>query len=188
VVDGRCGIYARSVRLVLVSTLLAAASVAACTSGGAPEAGGAPSGSASRTAGGASAAASASPPSAPACRTDVTPRPLPRWARTGFSPPAQRVPYVLGDAGDIVAILWADHAPLTAPPRPDRNNKILWVSPYGGTLRIEATRTGSDRTVVRTVDGGPGPSVIDLPSPGCWSLDLRWGGHRDHLRLGYAPA
>jgi hypothetical protein len=98
------------------------------------------------------------------------------------------VPYVRSDAGDIVAILWADHDPLSAPPRTDRNNKILWVSPYGGTLRIEATLDGSRRTVVRTVEGGPGPSVVDLPAPGCWSFDLTWGGHHDHLRLGYASS
>lgn len=170
------------VSIFLATTALATTALSGCTSGGTSQA--------SRTGPGAGATAggSAGPTITPGCRTDFTPRRLPGWARTGFSPPTQPVPYVRSDGGDIVAILWADHDPLTAPPRPDRNNKILWVSPYGGTLRIEATRTGSDRTVVRTVDGGPGPSVIDLPSPGCWSLDLRWGGHRDHLRLGYAPA
>jgi hypothetical protein len=176
-------IYARTVRLVLVSALLATASLAACSSGGTPGAAGPPSAGAGR---GASSPAAA--PAGAGCGTDFTPRRLPVWARTGFTPPTQRVPYVLGDGGDIVAILWADHDPLSAPPRADRNNKILWASPYGGTLRIEATRSGSDQTVVRTVPGGPGPSIIDLPAPGCWSLDLTWGGHHDHLRLGYAPA
>jgi hypothetical protein len=171
-------------RLVLVSALLATASLAGCSSGGTPEPGGAPSPGTSTAPGGSSAAA----PAASGCTTDFTPRRLPTWARTGFTPPTQRIPYVLGDGGDIVAILWADHDPLSAPPRADRNNKILWASPYGGTLRIAATRSGSDQTVVRTVPGGPGPSIIDLPAPGCWSFDLTWGGHHDHLRLGYAPA
>jgi hypothetical protein len=171
-------------RLVLVSALLATAGLAACSSGGTPGAGG-PSSGGGGSSGPPSAAAGAA---AGGCRTDFTPRRLPVWARTGFSPPTQRVPYVLGDGGDIVAILWADHDPLSAPPRADRNNKILWASPYPGTLRIEAVRSGSAQRVVRTVQGGPGPSIIDLPAPGCWSFDLSWGGHHDHLQLGYAPA
>ena len=160
-VGGADRAYAPRMRRLLVAALLVTTSLAGCSSSGAPDVRG--------------------------CSTDFTPRRLPTWARTGFSPPTQRMPYVLGDRGDIVAILWADHDPLSAPPRADRNNKILWASPYGGTLRIEATRDGSSGTVVRTVDGGPGPSIIDLPEPGCWTFDLRWGGHHDRLRLGYAP-
>jgi len=170
-------------RLLLASTtvsaIVATTALTGCSAGGAPQA--------SRTTPAAGAATSpAAETSGHGCSRDVAPRPLPTWARAGFSPPTQPMPYVLGDDGDIVAILWADHDPLAAPPRQDRNNKILWASPYGGTLRIEATRDGSDRTVVRTVPGGPGPSIIDLPAPGCWSFDLTWGGHHDHLRLAYA--
>jgi hypothetical protein len=87
------------------------------------------------------------------------------------------MPYVLGDGGDIVAILWADHAPLVAPPATDRN-KILWVAQVssGGVprLRIPATLRGGHRTVRRTLEGGPGPSAIDMPAVGCWSFDLRY--------------
>jgi hypothetical protein len=97
------------------------------------------------------------------------------------------MPFVLSDSGDLVAILWSDHDPLSAPPRADRNNKILWVSrAFGAPLQIKATLTVSGQTATRTVDGGPGPSIIDLPAPGCWSLDLAWGDHHDHLRLEYA--
>jgi len=38
------------------------------------------------------------------------------------------MPYVMSNRGDIVAILWADHNPLHAPPLPNVSNKILWVS------------------------------------------------------------
>jgi hypothetical protein len=38
------------------------------------------------------------------------------------------MPYVMGDRGDIVAILWADYDPLHTPPQANINNKILWVS------------------------------------------------------------
>jgi hypothetical protein len=123
------------------------------------------------------------------CVVDYDPAPLPEWARTGFTPPDQAVPYVLGDEGDMVAILWATHHPLTAPPTADRNNKILWVArvgPADGPLEITATLASTGETVTRTVAPAPGPSGIDLPSAGCWSLDLTWGGHSDHLVLGYA--
>lgn len=123
------------------------------------------------------------------CRRDYTPRLLPSWARTGFSSSAPTMPYVMGDRGDIVAILWSEHDPLVVPPAADRNNKILWVGRVGaeGSLRIKAHLLGSDRSVTRTVDGGPGPSIIDLPTAGCWSLDLTWGTQHDHLQLEYAP-
>ncbi|KQW48612.1 hypothetical protein ASC77_07680 [Nocardioides sp. Root1257] len=122
------------------------------------------------------------------CRVDYDPAPLPEWARAGFTPPDQAVPHVLGDDGDMVAILWATHHPLEAPPAADENNKILWVARVGasdGPLEIRATL--GNRTVTRTVAPAPGPSGIDLPAAGCWSIDLRWGEHEDHLMLGYAP-
>jgi hypothetical protein len=34
--------------------------------------------------------------------------------------------------------------------------------------------------------GGPGPSIVNLPSPGCWKLTLRWSGRVDTLDLEYA--
>lgn len=124
-----------------------------------------------------------------ACRRDYTPRVLPAWATAGFSSPRPTMPYVLGDHGDIVAILWAEHDPLMVPTAQDRNNKILWVGRVAseGSLHIKAHLLGSDRTATRTVDGGPGPSIIDLPAAGCWSLDLTWGKQHDHLQLEYAP-
>lgn len=123
------------------------------------------------------------------CRLDHRPEPLPGWARSGFTPPDQPVPHVLGDRGDIVAVVWAEHHPLVAPPAADRSNKVLWVARVGaseGPLEIRATLPSTGQTVVRTVDGAPGPSTIDLPAPGCWALDLAWGEQRDHLVLGYA--
>jgi len=110
---------------------------------------------------------------------------LPEWARSGFSDPRPRMPYVLGDDGDIVAILFAQ--PLTSPPSADHNNKILWVSPDadGSSLHITATLQDGSTTVTRMVDGGPGPSIIDLPKSGCWHFDLQWAGSSDSLDLAY---
>jgi hypothetical protein len=99
------------------------------------------------------------------------------------------MPYVMGDRGDIVAILWSEHDPLVVPPAAERNNKILWVARVSsaGPLKMRARLTGSGASAARRVDGGPGPSVIDLPAPGCWSFDLTWGEQHDHVRLEYAP-
>lgn len=119
---------------------------------------------------------------------------LPTWARAGFNPPTTAMPYVLGARGDIVAVLWARHDPLVTPAPPGRNNKILWVprisSPVGANLQITARRliggTATGPVQQRTVTGGPGPSIIDMPAAGCWQFTLRWGGHTDTVDLPYA--
>ena len=99
------------------------------------------------------------------------------------------MPYVLGDHGNIVAILWADRDPLRSPPLANRSNKILWVAKaftaLPGPLRIMATLDGTGTTATRQVTGGPGPSIINLPHSGCWSFALSWGSARDHLDLRY---
>ena len=115
--------------------------------------------------------------------------PLPVWARAGFSPADMAMPHVMGEAGNIVAILWATRDALHSPPLPARGNKILWVSriPFVAPdpLIIRATLAGSTRTATVSVPGGPGPSTIDLPAPGCWTLHLSWSGHTDELQLRY---
>lgn len=115
--------------------------------------------------------------------------PLPVWARAGFSPADQPMPHVLGKAGNIVAILWASRNALHSPPLRDRNNEILWVSRLPltgpGPMVIKATLAGSSRTATVAVPGGPGPSIIDLPAYGCWTLHLSWPGHADALELRY---
>jgi hypothetical protein len=115
--------------------------------------------------------------------------PLPVWARAGFSPADQAMPHVMGEAGNIVAILWVTRDALHSPPLQGRGNKVLWVSriPFVAPdpLIIRATLAGSTRTATVSVPGGPGPSTIDLPAPGCWTLRLSWSGHTDELKLRY---
>ena len=94
------------------------------------------------------------------------------------------MPHVTGHSGRIVAILFGD--PLVAPPSPDRSNKILWVSrdPVQPLSDLRIRATDGARTVSRVVQGGPGPSLVDLPA-GCWHLSLRWSGRSDSLDLRY---
>jgi len=125
-----------------------------------------------------------------ACRSEVRIGVLPVWARAGFSEARPRMRYELGASGRIAAIPFGV---LNSPPAADHTNKILWVSRVStrpeSSLRILAQRmTGTRRDgapVMRAVRGGPGPSIINLPRPGCWRLSLRWSGWTDQLDLQY---
>lgn len=127
----------------------------------------------------------------PACHSVLHKGVLPSWARTGFSDPRPRLPHVLGRSGEIAALVFG--YPLRSPPVKDRGNKILWVSRRAvkplSDLRIHAQRMEGrrrvGRPVTRVVMGGPGPSGINLPAPGCWRLTLHWSGRTDELDLRY---
>jgi hypothetical protein len=139
--------------------------------------------------GGDEPAAREAAPAAPSrCGARIDRGMLPTWARTGFSAPRPRMPHVVGRHGRIAAILFGD--PLTAPPRRDVGNKILWVSKAPAEpladLGIRARLLPRGTTVRRVVEGGPGPSIVDLPKAGCWRLSLRWGKQSDELDLTYA--
>jgi hypothetical protein len=139
----------------------------------------------------AAAAAPAESSTTPACHSAVHHGVLPTWARTGFSDSRPRLPHVIGRSGEIAALVFG--YPLRSPVVKDRGNKILWVSRRPvrplSDLRIRAQRMEGrhrvGRPVTRVVAGGPGPSGIDLPAPGCWRLTLRWSGRTDELDLRY---
>jgi hypothetical protein len=128
-----------------------------------------------------------------ACRSGLHVGVLPAWARSGFSAARPRTEFVVGRRDQIGAILFSTENYLDSPPAADHNNKILWVarlrSHSGGTLRIQAQLMRGARRigapVTRTVLGGPGPSIINLPAAGCWRLTLRWSSWSDQLDLNY---
>jgi hypothetical protein len=132
---------------------------------------------------------SAAPVSAAGCLARRTGGPLPVWARSGFHPPSMPIGHVMGLRGDIVAILWGGpESSLYAPPLPDVGNKVLWVSRLadkpGAPLRVRAMLNGTHRTAALELPD-VGPSYVNLPAPGCWTLDLSWSGHRDQVELWY---
>jgi hypothetical protein len=139
--------------------------------------------------------ANASQPPASVAATACTPvvdrGVLPDWARSGFSDPQPVAPHAVGRAGEIAAILFGD--PLSSPPSTSHTNKILWVArqSFGSapTLKITAQRMNGvaavGASVESSVDGGPGPSIVDLPDPGCWRLTLDWGDRTDSIDLAY---
>lgn len=123
------------------------------------------------------------------CARPLQTGPLPAWARAGFTGDTS-MPHVIGDRGEIVAALFGH--PLTANrPADGPSNKILWVAKtpsdpgQSGDLVISAKLDGTQVSADRRVTGGPGPSIIDLPQPGCWHLTLTWPGHTDTMTLAY---
>jgi hypothetical protein len=173
--------------VVFVPLAAAALLVAACTSGGHSSA--RPEPPVARASAAQPSSAQAGAAASNGCAGQPPVSALPVWARTGFHPPDQAMPHVMGEAGNIVAILWADRDALHSPVLQDRNNKILWVSkiPFTsyGPLVITASLAGGTRRVTVSVPGGPGPSIIDMPAPGCWTFHLNWSGHTDELKLRY---
>lgn len=126
-------------------------------------------------------AAVATPPSA--CHPLET-GPLPEFARAGFSSPEGN-PFALSTDGTMVAVVFAN--PLVSPATPDRGNKILWVPleipAATDTLMITGHLEGTDLTTTVNIGTAPGPSYVDMPAPGCWRLDLKWGNHSDSMYL-----
>jgi hypothetical protein len=127
------------------------------------------------------------------CRAQVHHDVLPVWMRGGFSGPNPRVPYVLGAKGQIGGVVFG--WPLHSPPLPNRSNKILWVARHLAKsiapLWIRLQPMQGDRAlgapIRKIIPTGPGPSIVDVPSAGCWRLSFNWSGRHDTLDLEYTP-
>jgi hypothetical protein len=150
---------------------------------------------------GGSGATSTSPRTAAASDARCVPAPVrtgppPRWTAAAWadSSPGFRLPYSLA-SGDAAAAFW--FAPRLRAGHPDNpSNKILWIvrSPRDGhSLEITARLAGDPSQVVRISrppDSEPGeiyPSEVDLPTPGCWKLQLAWGTHRASIDVRVHP-
>jgi hypothetical protein len=139
--------------------------------------------------------ASAGPVTAAGCLARRSNGALPVWARGGFHPPGMSIGHVMGVRGEIVAILWGGpRTSLYAPPRKDQNNKILWVARLSlpvmspSPMTIRATLNGTHLVARRELANGPGPSYVNLPAPGCWTLNLSWAGLQDQVDLWYTAS
>ncbi len=92
--------------------------------------------------------------------------------------------------GDVVGFLFAE--PLTAPPgHVSHSNKVLWFVRFprlGSPLTMDGRRGSAVTHYVKSADSSPGeiyPSIVDVPSPGCWHFTLSWAGHHDEIDLLY---
>jgi hypothetical protein len=112
------------------------------------------------------------------------------WTRTKGEPWA--VPWTLGTHGDTVAYLFATQLVAGGGPRRDgTNNKVLWEAaddPSGANVVVEGRPLSQSQPVV-TIAGGP--SIVDVPAPGCWTFRLSWSAHGRHsstINLEVLPA
>lgn len=126
------------------------------------------------------------------CQDGITRAPLPTWARGGFSDDGAGLPHVHGDRNRIIAALF--EFPLHPAADPADQNKILWIqapapgntaAPSGGSpgMTIDGELLGTSVRITRQLPDGPGPSGVNFPRAGCWSLTLRWSGLTDTLLI-----
>jgi hypothetical protein len=143
-----------------------------------------------------SAAVSSVPPAPTSCTGTVTAQASvpPGWVDVagGHNNPTE-VPFTIDRSQSVAGFVFG--YPLRAGHPENPANKILWVvrAPRGGSdLTITAHPLGAVTPVVKVVEpanSGPGeiyPSIVDVPTAGCWVLDLAWGSHRAALALPYA--
>jgi hypothetical protein len=84
------------------------------------------------------------------------------------------VPWATGNPPDALAYVFAGELVAGASPRRNgSNNKILWVLRDTTALNfvVDGSPLGQAAPVV-SVHGGP--SIVDVPSPGCWTFTLHW--------------
>lgn len=120
----------------------------------------------------------------------------PAWTAAAWSDsrPGFRIPYALASSDAAAAFFFAPKLRAGDPSNPA--NKILWVVRFprdGNPLEITARLGRNPAKVVRIsrpADSSPGeiyPSYVDLPTPGCWHLELAWGPHRAKVDVRVVP-
>jgi hypothetical protein len=122
--------------------------------------------------------------------TDAQP---PVWAQDGWAKLTPwPVPWAFGTNNDTVAYLFATQLVAGVSPRVDGSqNKVLWeakASPSGANVKVEGHPLGQSQPLV-TIAGGP--SITDVPTPGCWTFRLSWnvnGEHSSSINLEVLPA
>jgi len=110
--------------------------------------------------------------------------------RPAWAPTAPDIPWVADRTGMIAGFLFADPLRHGQPQNPA--NKVLWVvngPREGSPLRVELQPLGQRAPVVTDsfpADSLPGeiyPSIVEVPSAGCWHATFHWAGHRAELDL-----
>jgi hypothetical protein len=116
---------------------------------------------------------------------------LPDWTASAGVPGGV---WLMSHEGNLVGVVFGH--PLKAPPlSTGGQNKILWIArePRNGSdlvLTLRPTGGGDAVTVQETANSGPGeiyPSIVDVPTPGCWQAVAEWAGHRATFELSYQP-
>jgi hypothetical protein len=124
--------------------------------------------------------------------TDAEP---PGWAQGGWTHTRGTpwpVRWAFGTRGDTIAYVFATQLVAGGSPRRDgSNNKVLWEArddSSGATVVVEGRPLSQPQPVV-TIAGGP--SIVDVPTAGCWTFRLSWsanGQHSSTINLQALPA
>ena len=116
----------------------------------------------------------------------------PAWAQAGWTVDSSKpwpVPWALGTNSEALAYVFAGQLVAGVSPRADgSNNKVLWLNREGSSMVVVGRPIGKSQPVV-TMPGGP--SITDVPAPGCWSFTLSWtsnGKHTSTVNLDVLPA
>jgi hypothetical protein len=104
---------------------------------------------------------------------------LPSWADVGEG----GIPWAVGRPPEVVGVMFAREL-VAKGERPDGStNKILWltrapISSSQLTVRAQpadATTPVTNLLVARVLGYQQFPSIVDLPTPGCWRINISWG-------------
>ncbi len=124
--------------------------------------------------------------------TDAEP---PAWAQGGWTVDkgaSWPVPWALGTQDNTVAYVFANQLVAgTSPRRDGSQNKILWEardSPSGANITVVGHPMGKSQPTFTIVGG---PSITDVPTPGCWVFQLSWdlnGRQTSTINLDVLPA
>ncbi len=101
----------------------------------------------------------------------------PAWARGGFSIArgSPWVPWALGKPGDAIAYLFSTQLVAEGCGPDGTHNKVLWVIRDGAArFQVQGHPLGRSQPVV-SIAGGP--SIVDVPTAGCWTFQASWGSN-----------
>ena len=119
----------------------------------------------------------------------------PSWLVDAAGGPAapSTIPYVSSPSGLIGGFIFG--YPLRAGTPANRASKILWAvatTRNGASLEIQGHPQHASTPVVtyRFPDNAsPGeiyPSIVEVPSPGCWAFTMSWGTSQAEVQLSFA--
>jgi hypothetical protein len=97
------------------------------------------------------------------------------------------LPHAVASTRDVAAFFFADPLLAGRPHRGEPQNKVLWVVRGGARTPLVITARSSNSGRVRVVADSGGSSgqvqrtILTLPKPGCWRLDLSWDDNRARL-------
>jgi hypothetical protein len=120
---------------------------------------------------------------------------VPAWLDEAAGSNVPLTPYVVADPPIAAGFLFTHRLRAGVPSH--AGNKILWAvrTPRDDEeLVVRVTPLGADRPVIREVlspDSGPGeiyPDGFDVPTAGCWHVELRWATGEAALDLRYFPS